>query len=314
MMLVAHFRRGVAVGLGWLLTACAQPAALPEKPGAETEGTPFAYDSSVPFDLKQKSAEEREGVAIRDLDYAAYDPRHGRIQAWLVEPEGAGPFAGVLFFHWLGEPNGDRGQFLDEAVALAEEGTVSLLIQGYFPWLEAPVDGPTDRQQVIDQVIEVRRALDLLLSRPPVDAQRLAYVGHDYGAMHGAIVAGLENRVDTYILIAGMGNFGDWSLEYWPETAADGEDAYRQAMRDVDPIYYISRAAPASLLFQFADSDIYISEQTALEFYGEASEPKQVEWYEAAHDLDVREAQDARLEWLGQKLDFAGDEHEQERG
>lgn len=309
---IAHFRHGSIV-FGCLLAACVRPAGLHETEGTGISKTVFAYDSSIPSDLREKSADNRQGVTIRDLDYAAYEPRHGRIQAYLVEPEGAGPFAGVLFFHWLGEPNGDRGQFLDEAVALAGHGTVSLLIQGYFPWLEAPVDGPTDRQQVIDQVIEVRRALDLLLARPQVDAQRVGYVGHDYGAMHGAIVAGLENRIDTYILIAGMGNFGDWSLKYWPETASGGEGAYRQAMQGVDPIRYISRAAPAELLFQFADSDVYISEQTALAFYNAASEPKQIEWYEAAHDLNVKEAQDARLDWLGRQLDLAGADHEQGR-
>ena len=70
---------------------------------------------------------------------------------------------------------------------------------------------------VIDQTIEVRRALDLLLSQPQVDAKRLAFVGHDYGAIFGGIVAGVEKRVKACVLMAGMGNFSDWSLRpsFW---------------------------------------------------------------------------------------------------
>src|SRR5204863_5742114 len=94
--------------------------------------------------------------------------------------------------------------------------------RGFFPWSESPVDGEKDRQQIADQTIELRRALDLLLAQPGVDRHRIGFVGHDYGAMFGAIVAGLEHRARTYVFIAGLGTFGDWSLKYWPKTAAKG--------------------------------------------------------------------------------------------
>ncbi|HEY0432176.1 MAG TPA: hypothetical protein VGC61_10165 [Pyrinomonadaceae bacterium] len=133
----------------------------------------FAYDRSVAFDLKEESSKTEDGVTIRDVNYAPYTPERGRIKAFLIHPAGEGRFAGVLFFHWLGEHKSDRTEYLDEAVALAKQGTVSLLIQGYFPWTVAPKDGATDRQRVIDETIEVRRALDLLLTQPGVDRKRI---------------------------------------------------------------------------------------------------------------------------------------------
>src|SRR5215831_11211105 len=145
----------------------------------------FNYDRSAPLDLKEESAIEKDGVIVRDLNYASHAPGQGRTQAYLVTPKGNGPFAAVLFFHWLGEEKSDRTEFLEEATALARRRTVSLLLQGFFPWKVAPVDGPTDRQQIIAQTIEVRRALDLLLAQPGVDPKRVGYVGHDYGAMFG---------------------------------------------------------------------------------------------------------------------------------
>jgi len=212
----------------------------------------------------------------------------------------------VVFFHWLGKPHGDRTQFLEESAALARKGVVSVLIQGTFPWQTAPTDGPTDRQRVIEQTIEVRRSLDLLLAQPGVDPRRIAYVGHDYGAMYGAILSGIETRVKAYTLVAGMGVFSDWSLKYWPKTGANGKEAYQQAMKDVDPIGYISRAAPASLFFQFAKSDIYISKATATAFLDAASKPKQAKWYDTIHEMNIEAARVDRRAWLLQQLGLTG--------
>jgi pimeloyl-ACP methyl ester carboxylesterase len=211
----------------------------------------------------------------------------------------------VLFFHWLGEPKGDRSEFLDEAMGLAKYGAVSLLIQGYFPWAEPFTEVEADRQRIRQQTIEVRRAMDLLLSQAGVDPKRVGYVGHDYGAMYGSIVAGLEKRARTYILIAGMGTFSDWSLKYWPATAAKGDEVYRRNMDTLDPAHYISRAAPASLLFQFANSDKYISKATATAFYEAASKPKQVEWYDTDHYLNIEAARNDRRVWLTRQLGLA---------
>src|SRR5260370_19655593 len=133
----------------------------------------FNYERSRGFDLKETSSRDQEGVTIRDIDYAASNPAHKRVDAYLVMPKGSGRFAGVLFFHWLGDVKSDRSEFLDEAIALAKQGAVSLLIQGNFPWKEEPSEAQADRRQIIDQTIEVRRALDLLLSHPQVDRHRI---------------------------------------------------------------------------------------------------------------------------------------------
>jgi len=306
MYIVATLRRiGIFITLSFLSPAFSQSMTLPlpQKPSSESARL-FAY-KSVAFDLKEDSVKEQDGVTIRDVHYAAYTPQRGPIRAYLVRPSGKGRFAGLLFFHWLGEPNGDRNEFLDEAVALARQGTVSLLIQGYFPWAVAPKDGETDRQRVIDETIEVRRALDLLISQPQVDRKRIGFVGHDYGAMYGAIVSGLEKRVKTYVLMAGMGNFSAWSLKYWPASAAKGEEAYRLAINALDPIRYVSGAAPAALLFQFSNTDKYIPKATASEFVLAASEPKSVIWYDALHDLNIEAARKDRHEWLTLHLGLA---------
>ncbi len=301
--LVNQKRLGLAVLLGSLLVslstvqiATAQTKAKHQSPSL------FAYDPKIAFDLHEVSVNEKDGVIVQDVDYAGYTSAHGRIKAFIVKPTSGGRFAGVVFFHWLGEEKSDRTEFLDEAKELAQQGTVSVLIQGYFPWTVAPTEAQADRQLIIDQTIEARRALDLLMAQPKVDPRRIAYVGHDYGAMFGSIVSGVDRRVKAFVFMAALGNFSDWSLKYWPVTAAKGEDVYRQAMKDLDPVHHVSSVAPATVLFQFANTDKYIPKAAALEFFEAASVPNQNKWYEAKHDLHVESARRDRDEWLAQQL------------
>lgn len=296
---------GVSI-LASLLAVASTAAGIPRSQVSRATTKPtFAYQKSTEFDLKEESAKEEAGVVVRDVNYAAHTTGRGRIKAYIVTPAGRGPFAGVLFFHWLGEPNGDRNEFLSEAVTLAKRGTVSVLIQGHFPWLVEPVDAQIDRQRVIDETVEVRRALDLLLAQPRVDRKRLGYVGHDYGAMYGAILAGVEKRVKAYAFIAGMGSFSDWSLKYWTEPVKKGAETYRRNMDAVDPINYVARAAPAALLFQFSSNDKYISKSTADAFSGAASNPKQVLWYDTDHAMNTETVRKDRLNWLTRQLRLA---------
>lgn len=267
----------------------------------------FDYDSTVPFDVQEVSITDQDGIAVHDILYAAHDPQYGglvkgRMSAYLVTPAGSGPFAGVVFLHWLGNPNGNRDEFLEEAVALARKGVVALLVEGVFPWWQSPSGYENDREQVIRQVIELRRAVDLLLSQPRVDPQRIGFIGHDYGAMFGSVLAGVDPRVKAYVLMAGMGNFSDWSLAYFISLNVDGRQTYRQAMAIVDPIFYIPHAAPAALYFQFAQHDQYISEEAALQFYNAGSDPKQIQWYDASHSLNTELDRNDRDIWLSKEL------------
>jgi cephalosporin-C deacetylase-like acetyl esterase len=294
-----HALQAIAIILPLLFA----PAAL-----ADTREQPLkiekvlAYNKAAPFDLHERTTKEENGVVIQDVDYAGYTEAHGRIKAFIVKPHGKGPFAGIVYFHWLGRPNGDRTQFLDEAVAIAKQGVVSVLIQGYFPWKEPPTDGPTDRQKIIDQTIEARRAIDLLLSQKEVDKKRIAYVGHDYGSMYGGIITAVERRVHAYVLIAGLGKFSPWSLKYWPKTAAKGNEAYEQAVASLDPIAHVSHARGAAFLFQFANADEFITKDEANAFFNQATKPKDIKWYDAEHDLRLEAARNDRRDWLTRQL------------
>jgi cephalosporin-C deacetylase-like acetyl esterase len=55
-----------------------------------------------------------------------------------------------------------------------------------------------DRSSRQPETIDLRRAVDLLIARPDVDQRRLAYVGINYGAAMGGLLAGVEDRIKAY--------------------------------------------------------------------------------------------------------------------
>ncbi len=233
----------------------------------------FDYDSQMPLDIQEESVSDEDGVKVHDITYAGANG--DRVKAFLIVPPGEGPFAGIVFLH---RGDGSRYQFLDEAILLAKKGVVSLLVQGrYNP----------ESNNFIQQVINLRRGADLLASRPDVDSNRLAYVGHSWAGTFGGILAGVDRRFKTYVLMAGV--------PYWSKKGEINK------MIPLDGIRYVGQAAPASLFFQCAERDEGVTQETAQEYYEAGSEPKRIEWYDAGHRLN-EEAQQDRLEWLSEEL------------
>jgi hypothetical protein len=275
---------------------------IPGMVHAQANAGMFSYDTKADYLISEDSAFYKNNILIRCISFISCNPVHGRVKAYLVMPSSQPPYAGIIYFHWLGRPKGNRDEFLDEAVEMADHSVLSILIQGYFPWTEQPVSGAKDKQQVIDQTIDLRRTIDILLMQPGIENDRIAFIGHDYGAMFGSIMAGIDKRVFACVLVTGMGNFGDWSLKYWKKPSEEGAGTYRKLLAPVDPIGYISEAHPTALFFQFANKDIYISKETALQFFNAASELKSAKWYDTEHEMMIPEVRKDRIEWVKKQL------------
>ncbi len=268
----------------------------------------FAYDQNAPLDVQVAGIEARDGVSIRDLSYTSVDG--SRVAAYLVAPSKQGKFAGIVFLHG-GEQ--DRSDFLNEALSLVEIGAISLLIdEPSVRTMPLLTDPEADYERYIQIILKLRRGLDLLLSRPDIEPKRIGYIGLSFGAWMGAVLSGIENRVKTYILIAGMPRMTDFLrshnhpniVQIRKSLTAEQLEHYLRVTAPLDPINFISRASPASLFFQFARQDEAISESAALQFSQAASEPKLVKWYDAQHhDIFINAtALHDRTEWLREHL------------
>lgn len=246
--------------------------------------------------MKKQPPTERDGARIHDTRVADAD-------AYLVEPIGGGRGPALLLLHWFDTeaPDGNRTQFLDEAVELArDEGFVSILPQGHFPWAADPTDAVSDVERIRAEVERHRAALDHLVARDDVDEARVGLVGHDFGGMHGVLLAADDARIAAAVVTAATPRWGDWFLPFW---RIDGDRFdYLRALSEVDPIRRIGDLAPRPLLLQFARNDFFIAAMTGMELHRAAGDPKEMRAYDADHGVRDPKARADRREFLVRTL------------
>jgi dienelactone hydrolase len=219
-------------------------------------------------------------------------------------PEDDGSYAAILYVHWYESESIDshRTQFEEEAKEMTRGGAVCLSIETLWSdrdfFLKRTQED--DVQNSIEEVVNLRRAMDLLLSQPNVDPKRFAYVGHDFGGMYGVLAGSLDQRPTNYVLMASTPRFSDWYL-YLPKLEGEAREAFIRQMSEIDPIVHAPNLSPADVFFQFATDDFHVPKERAEEFFAAAKEPKEVKWYEAGHGLD-EDATNDRKAWLKQKL------------
>ncbi|MGJ5816267.1 hypothetical protein [Paludibaculum fermentans] len=204
-------------------------------------------------------------------------------------------------------------EFLEEATVYARAGAVCLLLDT--PLVRTGVVEDQDfthgqePKAALQMAREWRRALDILLLREDVDSKRVAYVGHSFSAGVGAKLAGVEKRIQSFVLLANTYSLRDFiydeqnvELKAWRKKV--GEAAIQGYLRQFpwdDSLPFARHAAPSAVFLQNGRSDSDLPEKTvrgSLEYF---NGPKQLEFYDAGHALNSAARLD-RARWLQQRL------------
>jgi hypothetical protein len=84
----------------------------------------FAYDPPKPLNLTIDNSETpATGVTAFELSYDS--PKGGHVPGYLVVPSAKGPFPAIIYVHW---GQGNKGEFLSEAVEMAQRGAIGIMI------------------------------------------------------------------------------------------------------------------------------------------------------------------------------------------
>ncbi len=237
--------------------------------------------------------------------FAIHTPFGNQRVAELYCPEAQESLAAILYVHWY-EPespqNSNRHQFAAEAQEMAARGAACLLVETFWSDLDFffKRTQADDGRNSLQAVINLRRALDLLLSQPGIDTERMAYVGHDFGGMYGILAGSVDQRPTHYVIMAATPCFPDWYL-YYPPLNDDNREAFIHDMTEIDPITQVANIAPAPILFQFGTDDPHVPQERAERLFESAEEPKAVKWYAAGHALNDAATTD-RKAWLVEGL------------
>lgn len=277
---------------------------------------PYEYDARAPIAIRELGRDVRAAATIIDVRFPS--ALGGEVPAWLVLPRASeAPHPLVLYGHWMmpGSPLRNRGEFLEEALVLAGSGAAALLIDA--PRVRPEAIASTDEMADLDldakasrqAVVDYRRALDLLVRRPDIDSTRIAFVGHSFNAHVGGILAAVDKRVGSFVLMAGA--FADERYVFDTTNAAmvafrsrHGDAAVREFFaqhRWDDPVHFIGRTGPAAVFLQFGTRDDAIPPALSNSYYADFGEPKEIGFYDAGHELNAA-ARVARAQWLVNRL------------
>jgi pimeloyl-ACP methyl ester carboxylesterase len=282
----------LTVAIALLITL--QPTAAPSL---------FDYDAARPLEIRETARREDNGVLLRDITYAPLGG--GTNAATLITPATAPaqPAPAVLFVHWYGPPapTSNRTQFVPDGIALARQGVTALLIDT--PW-SVPEwfrsrKSEEDYTRSVQQVRDLRRALDVLMAQPGIDRTRVAYVGHDFGAMYGTLAAAVDPRVTHFVFMAGTASFSDWFL-YAPKLQGEARDRVIAELAPLDPVRWLPRLR-GPVLLQFASTDEHVSTARREQLAAAAPKGAEVRVYKAGHALSEESTRE-RLDWLRKVL------------
>jgi hypothetical protein len=156
---------------------------------------------------------------------------------------------------------------------------------------------------------EWRIAIDLMLAGQNVDPQRIAYVGHSFSAGVGAMLAGVEKRIGSLVLMANQ-----YSLrEYIFDDRNPAAVALRKEVGDAqieadlakypweDKIHFVKHSSPAAVFLQFGEEDEPLPPHIARLGFSHFGDPKRMEMYDAGHELNA-DARVDRVGWLVERL------------
>jgi poly(3-hydroxybutyrate) depolymerase len=290
-------------------TSSSAPASRTEEPDFSL----FDYGAETHVAITENSVTQEEGYTVHDIYYPS--PKAGNVPAYLVVPDGEGPFAGILLMHGS---SGSRETLLPLAEDLARTGAVVLTISAPpartgRSWISFT---PGDRDDQIQLMLDLRRGVDLLSQHPKVDPARLGYIGYSYGAAMGGLLAGIEPRIKAYGLMVGDGglvnHFTDEGRPVggFERIAPEDRERWLKAMEPIEPIRFVGRASPSALFFQNARFDTSVTEADALAYQAAGSEPKKVAWYDSGHGLPPQAYLDM-VNWLAEQIDIDPDRFRQ---
>jgi dienelactone hydrolase len=211
------------------------------------------------------------------------------------------PAPGVVVLHILG---GDFELSRLFCNALAHRGVAALFLKmPYYGPRRQPnsprrMISPDPRETVegmTQAVLDIRRGVAWLGSRPEVDDDDLGIFGISLGGITGALAMTTEPRIQNACLLLAGGDMAKIAWEskeldrvrrQWTERGGSKEEFF-ELMRAIDPAAYAANARGRRILMLNAKDDEVVPPACTISLWKQLGEPEIV-WYDGGHYSVVR--------------------------
>lgn len=281
-------------------TAATQTSPPPASEAAATDL--FAYEQDT-VDVTDVGTVEEQGREIRDVTYPS--PHGGEVTAYIAEPDEPSD-VGILMTPGIPEK---RHQYLDPISRFACAGATAMVVDA--PWARDPdrvgrefTFAPKDAEEQVQLVVDLRRAVDILTD---MGAEQIGFDAISYGAGVGALLAGVEDRIDAYALLSGgVGPIRRFISEdgnaLYPLTSKSPQQrqTWVDAMEPVEPEHFVGDAT-SPILFVAGREDTIVTPDEIELIHEAAGGTAELRWYDAGHELSP-EAFTEHLDWLAEQV------------
>lgn len=255
---------------------------------------PFGYSRDQPLNPRVRALGAYAGDEVKAVTYAGADG--DRVPGVLALPPGKTAVPCAVFVPGLRRSKADVAPFV---APLRSLGVGVLAIDP--PYQGARAQGPAAFDRVLQDptrvaamfrqtVIDVRRGLDFLDTRPECDSGRLGFIGFSFGAVIGALTSASDTRIRSTVLIS---TSADWRpalglpgviLSPTESRSPAVISAYLRTIDPYNPARWVGRIAPRSLLFVNGRHDevTTVAAEEALQRAG--GKGSVVFWYDGGHN------------------------------
>ena len=257
-------------------------------------------EATYSFELKYKKTFEALKVRVSTLTfpspYKSKHPENNTVHAEYYQPEGDGPFPGVIVLDITG-----GNQMLSRHISnhLARHGVAALFVQmAYYGPRRPPgsklklltSDIKHTTEAVTQTVQDLRVATAWLASRKEIDPKRLGITGTSLGSFVSALTGQMEPRLGRVCVLLGGGNFVDGYAGHpllapavtTLELLGYNREGIRKLIAPIDPITCADKLKDRKLLIVAATYDEMVPPKMAKMLW-EASGKQKIVWYEAGH-------------------------------
>ena len=259
----------------------------------------YEYDRSKPLDAEVVKLEDRDKYTVYKVYYNGWKQR---VPAILTIPKiGSKPFPCIVFLH-------GHGGRKEDVLALAEHtknyGYVFFSIDAVYHG-ERRVEGKEIYSPDLEElklntretVIDMRRGVDFLETRPEIDKNRIGYAGGSMGGIIGALFISVEPRIKAAVITVPGGKLSLMLEKSEHHTVPAirkrikelglSWDEIQKKLDPIDPINFIHLFSPRPLQIHIGKYDRIVPAETGRLLAEKAGEPKEVYWYDAGHGLPL---------------------------
>ena len=282
---------GHLVILFWLSFFVTLPGRAAPLPGpavgqANVDPNYYRYDATAPFTTTVVPDGTWGGVTRLRVTYPSPVvtpfPVNNIVTAYLFQPSGPGAHPAVVVLHeWL--PVNLNNEF-NVAAALAKAQIAALVIVQPYSLNRRPMPRDPSAELLTGNVpqmvagirqcvLDTRRGLDWLSTRPDIDANRLGVSGISIGGIIAPLVAGVDHRIKAVVAIDGGADVADivWSSPFLrglhPEMLQRGytRTSLRAALAPIESSNWLHGFDPKNGLLFNGRYDVFVTPYHAKE-------------------------------------------------